>query len=297
MKGRTKIPLINIFSLQKEENKDKDDIIIEPFGAYLQRHPNLMTPHRHNFYHMVLFTTGSGFHKIDFEQFEVKKGQIYFMIPGQVHSWQFEDNVDGYVLNFSEGFISSWLRNEGYLDQFSFFDGIAKNSVIDLPVNIATEATGIFTDILEEGKEQKPMFSDRQRLRLLELFILVSRNITGKQEVVAVKNNDLVIRNFRKLVSQHYTKLKLPKDYAALLYITPNHLNALCNDMLGKPAGEVIRDRVLLEAKRLLINVDLSISEIAWQLNFADNSYFTKFFKKQAGITPEAFRKSIFGQH
>ena len=50
------------------------------------------------------------------------------MIPGQVHSWQFEDNVDGYVLNFSEEFISSWLRHEGYLEQFSFFEGTAKNS-------------------------------------------------------------------------------------------------------------------------------------------------------------------------
>ncbi|RYZ32209.1 MAG: AraC family transcriptional regulator, partial [Sphingobacteriales bacterium] len=74
------------------------------------------------------------------------------------------------------------------------------------------------------------------------------------------------------------------------------HLNALCQDLLGKTAGELIRDRILLEAKRLLVNADISISEIAWQLNFADNSYFSKFFKKQAGTTPEAFRKSILEQ-
>jgi AraC-like DNA-binding protein/mannose-6-phosphate isomerase-like protein (cupin superfamily) len=296
MKGNKKIPLINICSLQKEEHKDKDDIIIEPFGAYLERHPNLLAPHRHSFYHIVLFTSGKGFHTIDFEQFPVKKGQIYFMIPGQVHSWQFEKNVDGYVLNFSDAFINSFLRNDQYPEQFSFLEGIAKNSVIDLNPVATKEAIALLHAVLEEDQQKKTLFTDMQRLKLLELFILVGRNIAAPSTEIVAKNNDLVIRNFRKLVAQYYTTLKLPKEYAALLYITPNHLNALCNDLLGKPAGEVIRDRILLEAKRLLINADMSISEIAWQLNFTDNSYFTKFFKKQAGITPEAFRKSVLEQ-
>jgi AraC family transcriptional activator of pobA len=68
-------------------------------------------------------------------------------------------------------------------------------------------------------------------------------------------------------------------------------LNALCRDLLGKSAGEIIRDRIMPEARRLLINTDISISEIAMQLNFQGNSYFTKFFKKYAGKTPEEFRK------
>ncbi|WP_242692211.1 helix-turn-helix domain-containing protein [Aridibaculum aurantiacum] len=78
-----------------------------------------------------------------------------------------------------------------------------------------------------------------------------------------------------------------------MLYVTPNHLNALCKDVTGRPAGELIRDRVLLEAKRLLINAKMSISEIALELDFTDNSYFTKFFKKYEGVTPEVFRKQI----
>jgi AraC family transcriptional regulator, transcriptional activator of pobA len=69
-------------------------------------------------------------------------------------------------------------------------------------------------------------------------------------------------------------------------------LNAICNEMLGISAGEVIRNRVLLEAKRLLINLDLNISEIGYRLNFNDNSYFAKFFKKYTGMLPEEFRKN-----
>jgi len=78
-----------------------------------------------------------------------------------------------------------------------------------------------------------------------------------------------------------------------MLYVTPNHLNALSKDITHRSAGELIRDRVILEAKRLLINAKMSISEIAAELDFIDNSYFTKFFKKYEGVTPEVFRKQV----
>jgi len=74
--------------------------------------------------------------------------------------------------------------------------------------------------------------------------------------------------------------------------MTPNHLNALTNNVLGKSAGDLIRERVLLEAKRLLANSDLLISQIAESLQFEDNAYFTRFFKKYLGTTPEGFRVS-----
>ena len=61
----------------------------------------------------------------------------------------------------------------------------------------------------------------------------------------------------------------------------------------GKKAGDLIRDRVLLEAKRLLTNADMSVTEIAYDLNFQDNSYFNRFFKKNVGVTPDEFRKTF----
>jgi AraC-like DNA-binding protein len=81
-------------------------------------------------------------------------------------------------------------------------------------------------------------------------------------------------------------------EYAELLYITPNHLNALCKEHLGMQAGEVIRNRIVLEAKRLLVNKNTSISEIAYYLNFADNSYFSKFLKN-TGQVQKSLERSI----
>ena len=102
-----------------------------------------------------------------------------------------------------------------------------------------------------------------------------------------------MVSNFKKLVEKHFRTYSLPKEYARLLYITPNHLNAISQDVLGKSAGDVIRDRIVLEAKRLLTNAKMDVSEIAYDLNFQDNSYFTRFFKKYVGTTPDQFRKTI----
>jgi len=291
MKKDNRIPVYDLCSLQEQQRQD--DFLIEPFAAYLRRHPNLFIPHRHSFYHLVLFTAGSGAHTIDFEQFEVSKGQLYFMIPGQVHSWQFRDDVDGYVINFSEAFFPVQQEQASLLERFAFLEGVAAQSVIQLGAEACRRAIQLMKEMLQERKTTDRWQTDRLQLLLMELFILTARNSPAATNPAGSSGSDMTLRQFRKLVEQHYTRLHLPKDYAALLYIIPNYLNGLCNELLGKPAGEVIRDRILLEAKRLLVNASLHINEIAWQLHFADNSYFTKFFKKQTGITPEAFRKSL----
>ena len=129
------------------------------------------------------------------------------------------------------------------------------------------------------------------RALLLQLFILVTRlKALPHHEITASQNNNIV-KKFRILIGKNYTDLRMPNEYAALLCITPNRLNALCNHQLGMSAGELIRNRLFLEAKRLLMNRDLTVAEISGQLNFADNSYFSRAFKKHVGISPEDFRK------
>jgi AraC-like DNA-binding protein len=162
--------------------------------------------------------------------------------------------------------------------------------VINLPTQLHETVTAIFEQLIAESSATERLSIDMIRALMLQLFILAARQSPDSNRVTAPSYNYTLLQNFRKLVDDNFITLKLPKEYAALLYITPNHLNALCNDMLGMPAGEVIRERVILEAKRALVNLELSITQIAGKLNFSDNSYFTKFFKKYTGLTPEEFR-------
>ncbi|MDO3627968.1 helix-turn-helix transcriptional regulator [Mucilaginibacter sp. BT774] len=280
-----------VYDICKLSDFQQEDLLISRFGAYLQKHRDLYFPHKHTFYHLVLFTKGGGTHAIDFKTFDVTPYQIYFMTPGQVHSWNFEGEVDGYVIHFSSSFFESFLLKNEYLDQFSFFSGIIDDAVIQIEPSLQQKIIGLFEDIIAESETTDRMGLDLIRSLLLQIFILLNRTNTGKKEKQALPYNYTLLKTFQKLIEKNFATLKLPRDYAGLLYITPNHLNALCNDLLGISAGEVIRNRILLEAKRLLINLDLTIAEIGYQLNFNDNSYFTKFFKKYTGSTPEEFRK------
>lgn len=281
-------PIYDICALSEFK---RDDILISRFAPYLQSHKNLALPHKHTFFHVVLFTEGNGTHAIDFTTFAVKPFQIYFMVPGQVHSWSFEGEVDGYIINFSVPFFQGFLLRPDYLEEFPFFDGTTDHSVIDLPQSSLSQIVQLFEAIIHESEMNANAGLDMVKTLMLQLFILISRLGSRGMAKSTSSYNYTLLKSFQKLVEKSYAELKLPKEYAELLYITPNHLNAICKDMLGIPAGEVIRNRVILEAKRLLINRDHPITSIAYGLNFADNSYFTKFFKKYTGITPEEFRK------
>jgi len=274
-------------------NNPSQEILVERFADYLSKHyQHLHTPHRHTFYHLVLFTRGKGSHTIDFVKFPVTAFQAYFMAPGQVHSWDFT-GADGYIINFSENFFKNFLLNTNYLEQFWFFSGHSDDSIRQFPADIHKEVIGLFEALLKEANGVFKSPNDMVRVLLLQLLITIDRFSTGSSKTRVAPPKQQLFRSFQRLIGSYYKTLKLPKEFADLLYITPGHLNALCREVTGKTAGELIRERVLLEAKRLLTNADMNITEIAYELNFSDNSYFNRFFKKNEGITPEEFRKKI----
>jgi AraC family transcriptional activator of pobA len=287
---------IPVYDICKLSDYQQDDMLISRFGVYLQKHKDLFFPHKHSFYHLVLFTKGGGKHAIDFKTFPVEPRQIYFMIPGQVHSWDFEGEVDGYVIHFSTDFFQSFLLVNDYISQFPFFSGNLDEAVINIQPDLYQKIKALFEDIIAESENPGRLGNDLIRSLLMQVFILLARTSADSNQKQASPYNYTLLKSFEKLVEQNYASMKLPKQYAGLLYITPNHLNAVCNDILGIPAGELIRNRVLLEAKRLLINRDMSVAETADELNFSDNSYFTKFFKKYTSLTPEEFRKITLKQ-
>ncbi|RFM28346.1 AraC family transcriptional regulator [Deminuibacter soli] len=268
-------------------------LVASRFAPYLQRNPHLETLHKHTFYHLVYFTQGEGEQVIDFEHFPVKKGTLYFMRPGQVHNWHFNGMVDGYVINFYDRFFERAGFPVRLLSQFAFFGNHLASQVIQVSKKRQEEVTALFEQLVAEQEQDSPMQTEMTAALLLQLFILVHRQLPAATPADNGQYNSTILLNFQELIEQHYRQLRLPKQYAAMLYITPNHLNALCKDLTGMAAGEIIRNRVLLEAKRLLVNRDISIASIAAALHFTDDSYFVKFFKKYTGTTPEQFRKQL----
>ncbi|WP_449399025.1 helix-turn-helix domain-containing protein [Chryseobacterium wanjuense] len=94
-------------------------------------------------------------------------------------------------------------------------------------------------------------------------------------------------------MEHNYKENKALKFYADALHISERHLNRMLKETTSMTAAEMIRGRTVLEAKRLLGFTNLNIAEIAWHLGYDDNSYFTKIFKKETGLTPLTYRASM----
>lgn len=221
------------------------------------------------------------------------------MRPDQVHKWVFEGEVDGYVINFSATFFDQLAIGSSILDNFPFFNLFSSEQVLELDAPSLSKVSALFEEILKEVDSQHEynqmliMISSY----LLQLFVIAARNT--KNNTVAYSRNNynaVLLKKFMELIEEHFREIRLPKDYASMLYVTSSHLNFICQEQVKTSAGELIRKRVLLEAKRLLVNFEMTISGIALELNFFDTSYFIKFFKKHTGLTPEAFRKQYYNK-
>lgn len=284
------IPTYSICNLLGADQCVTEFLVMRIRDFRLQHH-DLYFPHRHSFYQIVLFTEGSGAHSIDFQQYKVTPHQVYAMSPGQIHSWEFSEDTEGFIVNFNESFFTAVCHNSNFVQEYPIFHTVTGSPVNVLETECCSELHGLLEKMLHEFRLDADFKQDLLRALLMQALVILSRQMPHPARQNMSRHQQVVLRNFERLIEQNFRDKRLPRDYAEMLFVTPNHLNALVNAALGKSAGELIRDRIVLEAKRLLVNSDHNITQIADHLHFEDNAYFSRFFKKHTGVTPEYFRQ------
>ncbi len=291
---------INIEQLQcntlPKEGKQFDMVRSEHF---LPGSKGMEQAHRHNYYMVFLPTAGEGRHLVDFQSHLIRPGRVFLMYPGQIHAWEsFGDDLLGFLLFFTQEFF--YLRyHNNLLLEFPFFRTTCRKPYVDLCDEEMQQLTRVCECMEDELRRKDKDYLKALRSFLNVLLIRVSRHYVDaytKSVSGPEKNAAQIVHQFEQLIDQHFVAKHRVKDYAKMLLISPNYLNAVCNRILGKSAGELIRERIMLEAKRLLLHDAQTVSEIGHQLHFEDNSYFCRFFKKYAGTSPERFRRKYRDQ-
>lgn len=250
-------------------------------------------PHRHNYYEIIWVTQGEGINFIDFNQYPITPNSLHFVSPGQVHAWELAEDVTGYAVIFTHEFFSMGLQDKYTLSELPLFYSVNTDTVVHVNEQQAVRFNDLFERIEREYQASLIDRDDMLRAYLRILLIEAKRLCSPTEITENTKSGVFLTKKFLLLIEEYFLTKTSVTDYAKLLNVTANHLNETVKRTAGKTAGELIRDRLLLEAKRLLIYSEMTVSEIAYYLDFKDPSYFGKFFRKYTGHSPGIFRMQV----
>lgn len=294
-KNKEHIPTYKIEELIRSEScAAPKDFDLYRFEDFQQGITPFLNSHRHNFYMLLLCSSGKGAQDIDFKTYQARQYRVFLMQPGQIHRWREIEELKGYILFFTKDFFELRYQSN-MLQEFPFFNSSLQEPYLDLNTESYSPIEQFLLCMEEEYKHKNTLYRQQIiRSCLNVLLCKLSRFYLPQEEEQKRKNSSwLNMRKFEQLIEEHFRSKHGVKDYAALLFLTPNYLNSLCSQCLGISAGEFIRQRIMLEAKRLLCHSDMQISEIAYHLGFQDHAYFSRFFKKYSSTNPEQFRQKV----
>jgi len=270
-----------IFTIRRIRDFDKEEI-----------EHNLM-PHLHDFYSIFWVESGEAIHATEFVEYSLKADTILFVPPGLKHRMYIDKSVSGTYILFNEDFIQYNRKNHVPLKEYRLFNNSDFKSLITVAPGKREKLNNI-TGLIFDELQSSDDYSQDIVLNLLHLFLLESRRIFDQQNQAPKEESDTTpdttIIKFKQLIEENFTKEKNVSPYAEMLNMNPSCLNELTKRTTGITAGELIRNRVIDETKKLLYSSKMSGKEIAYELGFDDPAYFSRFFKKYTGTTLKEFR-------
>jgi len=253
--------------------------------------------HRHTFYEIFWVTSGVGTHIIDFEDYPVEANALYFITPGQVQAWTIERSVTGYALLFTDDFLISNQLEHSFLRSFDFFHRIDHSPMLRTTAEQVQPFHTICAHMHDEYmRDQLGRVTILQSL--LQIFLIhAQRCYSAPTATLETTAGSALAQQFVRLIDLHFHDKQTVQAYADLLSITAGHLTDTTREVYGVSASQLIRQRLIVEAKRLLVHSEQTISEISAALRFVDPSYFARFFKRETKTTPRAFREKFRGKY
>lgn len=278
---------IPIYNLQPDVTGNRH-LRIYNFEGTLPDRADLLVPHRKNFYLLAFIRQGDGRQWIDAVPYMLKSNTVYITGPDQVI--------------VKEEYRKLWSTGIAFTKEALLYNGAVGTDKLPVLQNINRLHELVLTNadirFIEDsivrvtneyntpGEWQHQMIA----AHLTVLLTYLSRLYTQQQQIKASTPETGLLENLRAKINENYYRFHEVADYAAMLNISAGYLSETVKVQSGQPAIKHIHEKLVLEARRLLFHTGTSVKEIAFSLGFADASYFTRFFKRETGTTPDGYR-------
>ena len=273
-------------NISRENVLDAKLVDLAKLEAYI---PQYNRPHRLDIYTLVFVKKVLGFVSIDTNKYTINAPTILIIPPGKIRSFNWQNKPVGISLFFNpelmllgsqESFKNLLMLQYGQV----FVKKLKKQEEVMFQKTISLIGDQFGANPIHKSKVIHHLINSL--LIQLEVFKKdINIQPSGRGEEILYK--------YEQLINERFLKMKKPNEYARELGVSTNHLNKLVNTIYGKTSSQLISERIILEAKRLLTHTNHTVSHIADVLSFEYLSYFIRFFKKNVGFTPEEYRRKI----
>jgi AraC family transcriptional regulator, transcriptional activator of pobA len=249
-------------------------------------------PHRHDYYAIMFIEKGNGIHYVDFQEYPVNDGLVFFLMPGQMHQLLFFAQPKGYLIAFTEEFLVTNAISQKMIDDLYLFNEYG----ISPPLQLSESQLPAYQNVFEQMKyfsESVGRYNTEALASLVQLFLVLSNNhcsIRKEDNTQLLESGNTLLRAFRNLLNKRYAVEHQVSGYANEIAVTADYLNKIVKSLTGISAKEHIQNKLVLEAKRALVFTDVSNKELAFSLGFEEAAHFNNFFKKMTGMSPGEFR-------
>lgn len=280
------IEQVSLDTLPEESIEIGEDLSLFKFKHFLAK-LGLNEPRKSQRATIVVCTSGSCRVKINLEVFEIKAPKLVTIMPGQIFEILSDvDTLEGYVVSLSKKFVDK-VNLPGWHHQYM---KMYNNPITDIDHN-KLDSLLIFYAILHRAAANgKNPFRMQIIENLISVFYYGGVSSLDNSIESNLKYNNHIVANFLELVQHHYREQRLIQFYASKLCITPKYLSKLVKEHTGRAAADWIEQHVILEARAMLQSSDMSIQQIATSLNFPNQSFFGKYFKRATGVSPKQYR-------
>ncbi|SDW80931.1 AraC-type DNA-binding protein [Lutibacter oricola] len=251
-------------------------------------------PHRAQFYHILIIEKGKGTHLVDFNPIKIENNTIICVPHNSVNKFDINGVYKGKAILFTKSFFCRNKYDTQFLHLSRLFSDLY--SVTKLEFNPKISNLSILINAMETEYLRE---SDNAKFHILynmlHIFLLQTEREMRKQGYVELKpsaNLDYLVM-FKNVLEKNYKTEKSVSAYASKLSISTKQLNKATTTLLDKTPKQIIDERIVLEAKRLLSHSSQSIKEIAYKLNYEEPTNFIKYFKKHTNSTPSEFKENI----
>ncbi len=281
---------------QNQQNPKAEFDIISLENLFLRKNLDHSPDQLHlvEFYLLILIQEGEGSHTIDFTNYSCEKGTLLTIRKDQIHKFVKSDKPKGVILLFTDDFLASYLEKLEALKTLQLFNELLGTPKIQLTAAELAEVS----HLIERLKKEYFEINDDYSLGIIrsELHVLIAKLYRIKSmndQIISHRRYLNEFIDFQTLVEANITQHAKVSDYAKMMGLSTKTLNTITRNIVNKAAKEFIDEIYTKQIKRLLINTEHSIKEIAYLSGFEESTNFYKYFKRQTQLTPEQFRASI----